>query len=137
MITPADIQNKEFSKGFRGYSEEEVDMFLDLITLDLEKLIKENINLKAQLATLEKKETTMAETDVSVKETLISAKSLMEDIAESSEKRAKALLHNAELDAALIIKDANIKADRIVEESSAYTRAFDSFKREYKAMLEC
>ena len=70
MITPADIQNKEFSKGFRGYSEEEVDMFLDLITLDLEKLIKENINLKAQLATLEKKETTMAETDVSVKETL-------------------------------------------------------------------
>lgn len=136
MITPADIQNKEFSKGFRGYSEEEVDMFLDLITLDLEKLIKENINLKAQLATLEKKETTMAETDVSVKETLISAKSLMEDIAESSEKRAKALLHNAELDAALIIKDANIKADRIVEESSAYTRAFDSFKREYKAMLD-
>ena len=136
MITPADIQNKEFSKGFRGYSEEEVDMFLDLITLDLEKLIKENINLKAQLATLEKKETTMAETDVSVKETLISAKSLMEDIAESSEKRAKALLHNAELDAALIIKDAKIKADRIVEESSAYTRAFDSFKREYKAMLD-
>lgn len=36
MITPADIQNKEFTKGFRGYDEEEVDMFLDLITLDLE-----------------------------------------------------------------------------------------------------
>ena len=40
MITPMDIQNKAFNKGVRGYREEEVDSFLDLITLDMEKLIE-------------------------------------------------------------------------------------------------
>ena len=40
MITPMDIQNKAFNKGVRGYKEEEVDSFLDLITLDMEKLIR-------------------------------------------------------------------------------------------------
>ena len=42
MITPADIENKVFSKAVRGYKEEEVDEFLDLLTLDLEKIITEN-----------------------------------------------------------------------------------------------
>ena len=39
MITPLDIQNKEFSKAVRGYKEDDVDSFLDLITFDLERLI--------------------------------------------------------------------------------------------------
>ena len=42
MITPADIENKEFSRAKKGYNEEEVDEFLDLIILDMEKLIREN-----------------------------------------------------------------------------------------------
>ena len=29
MITPADIENKEFSKSHRGYDEQEVDEYLD------------------------------------------------------------------------------------------------------------
>ena len=53
MITPLDIQSKEFAKTVRGYKEEEVDMFLDLITLDFEKLAKENIRLKAEVSALE------------------------------------------------------------------------------------
>ena len=43
MITPFDIEKKEFSKGVRGYSIEEVDEFLDQIIVDLEKVIKENL----------------------------------------------------------------------------------------------
>ena len=36
MITPADIEYKEFTKVVRGYKEEEVDEFLDLIIVDME-----------------------------------------------------------------------------------------------------
>ena len=34
MITPLDIQNKEFSRAVRGYNQEEVDLFLDEIMAD-------------------------------------------------------------------------------------------------------
>ena len=44
MITPADIEYKEFTKAVRGYKEEEVDEFLDLIIVDMENLIRENKN---------------------------------------------------------------------------------------------
>ena len=49
MITPADIEYKEFTKAVRGYKEEEVDAFLDLIIVDMEKLIRENRKLKEEL----------------------------------------------------------------------------------------
>lgn len=135
MITPADIQNKEFTKGFRGYDEEEVDMFLDLITLDLEKLMKENLNLKAQIATLKKDQDSIGGSDLTVKETLETAKRIMDDLAVSSEKRAKVLVENAEIDAAIIIKDAKMKAEQVAAESSQLTRSYEEFKREYKNLL--
>lgn len=49
MITPLDIENKKFAKQMmNGYNVDEVDDFLDELTLDYGKLYKENAELKAQ-----------------------------------------------------------------------------------------
>ena len=136
MITPADIGNKEFSRKVRGYDTEEVDMFLDVITVDLEKLIKENLKLKAQLANVEKSIGTIGDSDISVRETLETAKSIMDDLAVSSEKRAKALVENAEMDAAIIIKDAKMKAEQLADESRELKSTFEKFRRDYGNMLK-
>lgn len=136
MITPADIGNKEFSRKVRGYDTEEVDMFLDVITVDLEKLIKENLKLKAQLANVEKSIGTIGDSDITVRETLETAKSIMDDLAVSSEKRAKALVENAEMDAAIIIKDAKMKAEQLADESRELKSIFEKFRRDYGNMLK-
>lgn len=136
MITPADIGNKEFSRKIRGYDTEEVDMFLDVITVDLEKLIKENLKLKAQLANVEKSIGTIGDSDITVRETLETAKSIMDDLAVSSEKRAKALVENAEMDAAIIIKDAKMKAEQLADESRELKSTFEKFRRDYGNMLK-
>ena len=39
-ITPQEIADKEFSRKFRGYDQEEVDMFLDKIYFELEEIIR-------------------------------------------------------------------------------------------------
>ncbi|AEE14435.1 DivIVA domain protein [Thermodesulfobium narugense DSM 14796] len=61
-ITPLDIQNKEFSKGLRGYKEEEVDKFLDELSevvsqmiSEIERLEKENDYLRSRIQTTQKK----------------------------------------------------------------------------------
>ena len=87
MITPLDIQNKEFSKVVRGYKEEEVDEFLDLITVDLEKVIAENVSLKEQVSSLQKDLTKYRASETAVLDTLEAAKALMGDISASAEKR--------------------------------------------------
>jgi DivIVA domain-containing protein len=52
-LTPADVHNVAFKKppiGKRGYDEEEVDAFLDLIEVELAKLIEENSQMRAGIA---------------------------------------------------------------------------------------
>src|SRR5215813_12546692 len=55
-LTPADVHNVAFSKppiGKRGYNEDEVDAFLDLVETELAKLIEENTELRDQVSALE------------------------------------------------------------------------------------
>ena len=49
MIAPIEIENKEFKKVLRGYREEEVDEFLDLVKEDYEKLCRDNTDLKEKV----------------------------------------------------------------------------------------
>lgn len=136
MITPLDIQNKEFSKGVRGYKEEDVDSFLDLLTIDLEKLIGENAALKEEVGRLNSELERYKGSESAVVETLEAAKSLMRDISISSEKRAEILLKNAELDAQLITREAKESVERLTEESAGLRNRFITFKSKYKNLLE-
>ena len=51
-LTPADVRNVTFSKppiGKRGYHEDEVDTFLDVVQAELARLIEENTDLRNQI----------------------------------------------------------------------------------------
>lgn len=57
-LTPADVHNVAFSKppiGKRGYNEDEVDAFLDLVEAELARLIEENEDLREQVSQLEQR----------------------------------------------------------------------------------
>lgn len=136
MITPADIENKEFSRGVRGYKEDEVDEFLDLIILDMEKLLKENRQLKKELEKTQGQVDRHVTTESSVYETLEAAKSLMNDIAASAERRAQVLLKDAELEAALITREAKESIGRLTEEGNRLRRSVEHIREKYKQMLE-
>ena len=136
MITPADIENKEFSKAKKGYNEEEVDEFLDLIILDMEKLIRENRQLKEELGKVHVQVDKHMSTETSVYETLEAAKSLMNDIAASAERRAEILLKNAELEASLITREAKESISRYTDEGNRLKDRVETLRERYKKMLE-
>ena len=136
MITPADIENKEFSRAKKGYNEEEVDDFLDLIILDMEKLIRENKQLKNELSKVHVQVDKHMSTETSVYETLEAAKSLMNDIAASAERRAEILLKNAELEADLITREAKESISRYTEEGSRLKDRVETLRSRYRKMLE-
>lgn len=136
MIKPIDIQEKEFTRAVRGYKEEEVNEFLDEITVDLERLIEELRQTKEENSRLVEELERHRNTEGTVLETLETAKQLMSDISESAEKRAEILLKNAELDAQLIQKEAKDTADRINEENEAMKSRFIDFRTKYKRLLQ-
>ena len=55
-LTPADVHNVAFSKppiGKRGYNEDEVDAFLDLVESELARLVEENADLRQRVGELD------------------------------------------------------------------------------------
>ena len=136
MITPADIENKDFSRVKKGYSPEEVDDFLDLIILDMEKLIRENRQLKEELGKAHVQVDKHMSTETSVYETLEAAKALMNDIAASAERRAEILLKNAELEANLLTREAKESISRYTDEGNRLRERVETLRERYKKMLE-
>ena len=60
-LTPADVHNVAFSKppiGKRGYNEDEVDAFLDLVENELTRLIEENADLRQRVTEMDQELTT-------------------------------------------------------------------------------
>jgi len=136
MFTPLDIQNKEFSKSVNGYKKDEVDEFLDLITVDMEKLIGENATLKTESTRLASELERYKGSEGAVLGTLEAAKALMGEISASAEKRAEILLKNAELDAELIQREARDSVEKLNEESVLLKNRFTAFQSKYRNLLE-
>ena len=136
MFTPLDIQNKEFSKSVNGYKKDEVDEFLDLLTVDMEKLISDSVALKTENSRLISELERYKGSEGAVLETLEAAKALMGEISTSAEKRAEILLKNAELDAELIQREARESVERLSEESVLLKNRFTAFQSKYRNLLE-
>lgn len=136
MLTPSDIQSRQFSRGVRGYKEDEVDTFLDMMTLEFEKMYKENKRLSEDVHFLERELEKYRGAQNEVTKTMEQAQRLMNDISESAEKRADIIVRNAELDAENTMHEARERVQRLEDESKNLHDRYISFRNKYKKMLE-
>jgi cell division initiation protein len=102
-VTPIDIQQKRFFIRFRGYDRSEVASFLDLVRDQMEEFVRELTELREFRQTYEDRLRELNEREEALKNTMIMTQKLVEDIKENSRKEA-----------ALIIKDAEIRNQQII-----------------------
>ncbi|MCP9449952.1 MAG: DivIVA domain-containing protein [Nitrospira sp.] len=105
-ITPLDIQQMAFRVKFRGYDQEEVNRFLEEVARTVESLNRDNAGLRERLASLEQQVTELKRAEATLSNTLMSAQSLADDV-----KR------NAQRDAELIVKEAELKAEELFRQA--------------------
>lgn len=111
MLTPLDIHNKEFKKGFRGYNEEEVDDFLDQVVRDYESLYRENIELKETVDRVNAKLEHFQHMENTLHNTLVIAQETAEEVKLNAKKETE-----------LMMKEAEIRAQKVMEEATQKVR---------------
>ena len=92
MLTPVEIENKEFKKGIRGYREDEVDEFLDIVKEDFENIYRENLDLKEKIRMYNDQINKYENIEETLKATLITAQTAAEDTCSAANKKAKIIL---------------------------------------------
>lgn len=105
-LSPLDIKKQEFNRGFRGFEEEEVSAFLQMLADQWDEVLEENRKLESRVSELENKLQHYQRVEDALQEALNTAKS-----------SSKTKLANAEQEAALLLREAQAKGEEIIQKA--------------------
>ena len=111
-LTPLEIQKQHFSRVLKGYNADEVRAYLNLVAEEIERLLRDVDRLSRENAMLHEDLDDHSQRERILKDTLLSAQKVSEDVKANARKEAE-----------LIVKDAELLAERVV--SHAMSRMSD------------
>ena len=136
MLTPLDIENQKFSKQMvNGYNVDEVDDFLDEITIDYEKLYKENSELKSKVEEINNTLEKYKNIETTLQSTLMMAQTTAEEVKSVAQKEADQILKNAQLEAKASIDELNAQIIAKKHEFEEVKKQINVYKAKMEALL--
>ena len=133
MITPLELENKKFTRRrMNGYDVEEVDDFLDLLTVDYSKNYKTIKELETKVDELNKSMEHYKSIETTLQDTLVMAQKTAEDVKAVAKKQADQIVEEAK-------SSAQKQADSLDNEIIAKKKELEDIKKQfdlYKAKME-
>jgi len=125
-LTPLEIQRQTFSRAIKGYNADEVRAYLHLVAEEIERLVKDVDRLSRENAMLREELDDHNQRERILKDTLLSAQKVSEDVRANARKEAE-----------LIVKDAELISDRLIAHAQSRVgdleRAIQELKMERRA----
>ncbi len=115
-LTPLDIHNHRFGRRFSGYDREEVDSFLRVVGEDYESLVQETNALHETIRRLEGRIDEVTADEKVLKEAIVSAQSVCDELRHTAVKEAELMIGAAEVRAEKILEASNRRAARLAED---------------------
>jgi DivIVA domain-containing protein len=125
-LTPADVHNVAFKKpsiGKRGYDEDEVDAFLDVVEAELSRLIEENSDLKKQLEDAGSSSASTQRPVLQKAEPLAATPAPAAASTDGGHVQAARLLGLAQETADKLTSEAKAESDKLLAEAKAHSDA--------------
>ncbi len=94
-LTPLDIRKQDFSRGFRGFEEDEVRAFLETLADQWQDVADESRRLEERIRELELKLVHYQKVEGALQEALNTGKQTSKQAIENAEKKARAILEEA------------------------------------------
>ena len=135
MLTPLDIENKRFPTKFKGYDDVEVDAFLDQLTIDYERLYKENAELRIQVEDSKKELEHYRNVEKTLQNTLVMAQTTAEDNKLNAQSRAEQIIREAQCEARKASEEITKEEFEIRRRTEELKRQFSVYKAKMEALL--
>lgn len=135
-LTPLDIHNKEFSRRIRGYDEDEVNEFLDLIIKDYEAMIRENKEMQNQILALQERLNHFSNIEDTLSKTIIVAQEAADEVRNNAKKEAQLIVKEAEKNADRIVNDALNKSRKVSLEVDELKKQASIYRARFRTLVE-
>jgi len=129
------IQKKEFHVVFKGYKPEEVDKFLDILSVEFDKLVKKNKELTENLDKLKfEGEKEGKDWEKVIQDALVSAHKVAEDIKNKAKIEADRILKEKSIEEEESIKDLHNKRKELEEKIGVIKSRYEEFRNRIKSL---
>jgi cell division initiation protein len=117
-IAPLDLRQPRFRKAMRGFDPTEVVAFLTEAADDYEHALREIDRLRQDLERMEALLADHRERETSLRNTLLTAQRLADDLKEAAQNEAKMIVREAQGRADLVLQKAQVRLDEIERDIS-------------------
>lgn len=136
MLTPLEIENKKFSKQMvNGYNVEEVDEFLDLLTVDYERMYKENSEAREKIEQLTGDLAHYKTIESTLQSTLMMAQSTAEEVKNVAKQQAEQIIEDARMSASKEVTTLEQEIMVKKKELEDAQKQFDIYKAKMESLL--
>jgi cell division initiation protein len=135
-LSPLEITQREFGRKFRGLDPEEVHTFLEQISEEMTRLVQETTDRAAQIQRLEAQLRVHQEREDSLRNTLVSAQKMTDEIKANATREADLVLKEAELKAERLLEQAHRKLAQVQAEIAELVRQRDLFAAKLRGLLK-
>ncbi|PLX84174.1 MAG: cell division protein DivIVA [Desulfuromonas sp.] len=135
-ITPIDIQQYQFKTRPLGYEKASVDHFLELVADELERLFRENQEVKEEFARTRADLEEMRAREATLKETLLTTQKVTDELKVNARKEVELLIEEARLQGEKIVRDADARRIQLIDEIQEIKRQKISFETSLRALVE-
>ncbi|MCW8858507.1 MAG: DivIVA domain-containing protein [Deltaproteobacteria bacterium] len=135
-ITPIEIQQHQFKTRMFGYDTTAVDHFLEMLADELERLHKQNNELKESLARTRTSLEQLREREKALQQTLMTAQQVTEELKANARKEAEIVVADAHLEGERVIRDANERRIQLVSQVQDMKRQKLSFESGLRSLIE-
>ena len=135
-ITPLDIQQQQFSTRFRGFDIREVDAFLEQMASSLESLQIENQNLSEEIQRLSHEIQGYRKREETFKRALLNSQKVLDQMKDNARKSAELIMAEAEVKAEKILNKAHNRLAQLHEDITELKRQRMQIEVQISSVIE-
>jgi len=135
-ITPLEIRKQEFRKMLRGYDPHEVRSFLEMVSTELENLLRENAGLNEKVKDMDAKIEDYRRMEKILQDTLTTTQKAADELKNGAKKEAETIIANARVEAQRFLREAQTELARTKEETKMIEHQKLLLVSEFRGLLE-
>jgi cell division initiation protein len=135
-VTPLDIQQQQFKTSFRGFDRREVDTFLEQMAGALETLQRENENDNEEIRRLELEIQGYKKREETFKRALLNSQKVLDQMKENARKSAELIIAEAEVKAEKILNKAHNRLAQLHEDIAELKRQRTQIEVQISSIIE-
>ena len=135
-FTPLDIQQQQFKIRFRGFDVREIDAFLEQLADDFESLQSNNVSLQDEISRLKLENQGYRQREETFKRAMLNSQKVLEQMKKNAQKSAELIIADAEVKAEKLLNRAHNRLAQLHEDIAELKRQRIQIEIQVRSILE-